>query len=67
MRANKNKTPHPSMQGLIFLCRSQFNLPLFRINFRALRHLRMAHCFSEIAACAAASLAIGTLNGEQDT
>ena len=27
----------------------------------------MAHFFSEIAACAAASLAIGTLNGEQET
>lgn len=36
---DKNKTPHLAMQGLIFLCRSQFSLPLFRINFRALRHV----------------------------
>ena len=64
---DKNKTPHLSMQGLIFLCRSQFSLPFYRINFRALRQKMVFAYLCDIAACAAASRAIGTLNGEQET
>lgn len=38
LKKSKNKTLHPIMQGLIFLCRSQLFLPCYRINFFALRH-----------------------------
>ncbi len=55
----------PVFQGLILLVRINYNLPLAK-TCSAMTHVIYFPSVA-IAACAAASLAIGTRNGEHDT
>lgn len=52
-----------TLQGLNLI----LNFAYWLLNGFALNHNRAPNYLDLIAACAAASLAIGTLNGEQDT
>ncbi len=55
------------MQGLIFLCRGLDVFALVQNKFLCPTTTKILWHQFKIAACAAASLAIGTLNGEHDT